>query len=88
MLGVGRIGTLALAVAAALAALAAVAAGARAPGRSLTIGWAGDAVPASSSIALPSDPSLLFAAVRPLLAAPDLMFGNLEGTLTERGSSK
>ncbi len=54
----------------------------------VTIGWAGDAVPASSSLGLPLAPSVLFAAVRPILEQPELMFGNLEGTLTDRGSSK
>jgi len=58
------------------------------PLRNLTIGWAGDMVPASSTIALPSDPSSLLANVSDTLSAPDIMLVNLEGTLTEGGSSK
>jgi poly-gamma-glutamate capsule biosynthesis protein CapA/YwtB (metallophosphatase superfamily) len=81
-----------LAVAAGAALAAAAGAGPlRAPAgqtAAVSIGWAGDAVPASSGFALPDDPTALFAAVRPLLTAPDVMFGNLEGTLTGRGSSK
>ena len=54
----------------------------------ITIGWAGDAVPASDAFGLPSDPSVLFRDVRAVLRRPDLMVGNLEGTLTTRGASK
>lgn len=61
---------------------------AAAPLRNLTIGWAGDMVPASSTIALPSDPSSLLANVSDTLSAPDIMMVNLEGTLTDGGSSK
>jgi hypothetical protein len=60
----------------------------RAAGRPVTIGWAGDAVPASDAFGLPEDPSILFGAVRSVLRRPDLMVGNLEGTLTTRGTSK
>lgn len=59
-----------------------------APPRTITIGWAGDAVPASSDIGLPADPGVLFGRVAPILREPDLMIGNLEGTLTTRGTSK
>jgi hypothetical protein len=58
------------------------------PLRNLTIGWAGDMVPASSTIALPSDPASLLANVSDTLSAPDIMMVNLEGTLTDGGSSK
>jgi Bacterial capsule synthesis protein PGA_cap len=59
------------------------------PPATVTIGWAGDAVPASVDAGLPPDPSRLFAAVTPYIRAPDLMIGNLEGTLTDvAGSSK
>jgi hypothetical protein len=53
----------------------------------ITIGWAGDAVPASSDVDLPGDPATLFAGVRAALQHPDLTFVNLEGTLTEGGGS-
>ncbi len=61
---------------------------ASAPAEDVVIGWAGDMVPASSDIALPDDPDSLLAGVRPLLTSPDLMIVNLEGTLTDGGSSK
>ena len=69
---------------------ATTAAARRAPasGAPVTIGWAGDAVPASDAFGLPTDPSVLFGAVRDVLRRPDLMIGNLEGTLTTRGTSK
>jgi poly-gamma-glutamate capsule biosynthesis protein CapA/YwtB (metallophosphatase superfamily) len=61
---------------------------AAAPLRNVTIGWAGDMVPASSTIALPSDPASLLAGVKDSLSAPDITMVNLEGTLTEGGTSK
>jgi poly-gamma-glutamate capsule biosynthesis protein CapA/YwtB (metallophosphatase superfamily) len=55
----------------------------------VTIGWAGDAVPASIDAGLPPDPARLFGAITPYLREPDVMIGNLEGTLTDvAGSSK
>jgi hypothetical protein len=54
----------------------------------IEIGWAGDAVPASSDLGLPADPSILFGGVAETLHAPDVMFVNLEGTLTSGGASK
>jgi Bacterial capsule synthesis protein PGA_cap len=60
-----------------------------APAPTVTIGWSGDAVPASIDAGLPSDPARLFGAVTPYIRAPDVMIGNLEGTLTDvAGSSK
>jgi poly-gamma-glutamate capsule biosynthesis protein CapA/YwtB (metallophosphatase superfamily) len=53
-----------------------------APPPTITIGWSGDAVPASVDRGLPDDPGRLLGAVAPLLRRPDLMIGNLEGTLT------
>ena len=61
---------------------------AAAPLTDVVIGWAGDMVPASATIALPSDPSILLAGVKDALTAPDVTLVNLEGTLTEGGSSK
>ena len=61
---------------------------AAAPLRNVTIGWAGDMVPASSTIALPSDPTSLLANVSDALSGPDIMMVNLEGTLTDGGASK
>jgi poly-gamma-glutamate capsule biosynthesis protein CapA/YwtB (metallophosphatase superfamily) len=59
------------------------------PPATVTIGWSGDAVPASVDAGLPPDPSRLFAAITPYVKAPDVMIGNLEGTLTDvAGSSK
>jgi poly-gamma-glutamate capsule biosynthesis protein CapA/YwtB (metallophosphatase superfamily) len=54
----------------------------------VTIGWVGDTVPASTDIGLPADPNTLLQAVRGPLAGPDLMIGNLEGTLTDRPTTK
>jgi poly-gamma-glutamate capsule biosynthesis protein CapA/YwtB (metallophosphatase superfamily) len=55
----------------------------------VTVGWSGDAVPASIDRGLPPDPSRLLGAVTPLTRAPDVMIGNLEGTLTDHaGDSK
>ena len=55
----------------------------------VTIGWSGDAVPASVDAGLPPDPARLFGAITPYVRAPDVMIGNLEGTLTDvAGSSK
>jgi hypothetical protein len=59
------------------------------PPATVTIGWSGDAVPASIDAGLPPDPSRLFAGITPYVKAPDVMIGNLEGTLTDvAGSSK
>ena len=58
------------------------------PGRSITIGWAGDAVPADTRQGLPVDPGVLLGKVSTELADPDLMILNLEGTLGTRGVSK
>ena len=60
-----------------------------APAPTVTVGWSGDAVPASIDRGLPPDPARLLGAVTPLTRAPDVMIGNLEGTLTDvAGSSK
>jgi Bacterial capsule synthesis protein PGA_cap len=45
-------------------------------------------VPASVDTGLPTEPSRLFANVASILKTPDLMIGNLEGALTDRGTSK
>lgn len=58
-----------------------------APPPTVTIGWAGDAVPASLDRGLPADPGRLLRAVTPLLRRPDVMIGNLEGTLTRVATS-
>lgn len=59
------------------------------PSATVTIGWSGDAVPASVDRGLPADPGRLLRAVTPLTRAPDVMIGNLEGTLTDvAGRSK
>ena len=50
------------------------------------IGWVGDIAPANKENE--KDPSLLFTHVKDLLDAPDIMIGNLEGTLSENGSPK
>src|SRR5215207_4854547 len=57
------------------------------PPVTITIGWSGDMVPASVSRGLPVDPGRLLRAVAPLTRAPDLMIGNLEGTLTDQAAS-
>jgi hypothetical protein len=54
----------------------------------VVIGWAGDMVPASATIALPADPSILLSGVKDALSAPDVTMVNLEGTLTDGGASK
>ena len=60
----------------------------RARSRSIEIGWVGDVTP-GSRYGIPSDDSRsLFAETRALLTAPDLMAGNLEGTLSQGGISK
>ncbi len=56
--------------------------------KTFTLGWAGDTVPASIDFGLPSDPSILLSRVAPILGKPDLMIGNLEGTLTRSTESK
>jgi len=48
----------------------------------VTVGWSGDAVPASVDRGLPPDPGRLLRDVTALLRRPDVMIGNLEGTLT------
>lgn len=53
----------------------------------VTVGWSGDMVPASVDKGLPADPGRLLRAVTPLTRAPDLMIGNLEGTLTDVATS-
>ncbi len=52
------------------------------PPPTVTVGWSGDAVPASVDRGLPPDPGRLLRDVTPLLRRPDVMIGNLEGTLT------
>ena len=54
----------------------------------LTVGWAGDITPGSSHGTLPGDARSLFADVRRLAREPDLMIGNLEGTLSNGGAGK
>jgi hypothetical protein len=54
-----------------------------APPPTVTVGWSGDMVPASVDRGLPADPGRLLRAVTPLTRAPDVMIGNLEGTLTD-----
>ncbi|HET8987865.1 MAG TPA: CapA family protein, partial [Humibacillus sp.] len=56
--------------------------------RSITVGWAGDAVPADVRQGLPPDPGDLLGKVSRVLTSPDLMVVNLEGTLGSRGLSK
>ena len=56
--------------------------------RTITIGWVGDITP-GSRYGLPADGGrALFATVRRTLREPDLMAGNLEGTLSVGGASK
>jgi Bacterial capsule synthesis protein PGA_cap len=56
--------------------------------RTITIGWVGDITP-GSRYGLPAGGGrALFAAVRRTLREPDLMAGNLEGTLSLGGASK
>jgi len=57
------------------------------PPPTVTVGWSGDAVPASVDRGLPPDPARLLRAVKPLLRRPDVMVGNLEGTLTSVSTS-
>lgn len=52
----------------------------------VNIGWVGDIAPANKENE--KDPSLLFAHVTDILSTPDIMIGNLEGTLSENGSPK
>lgn len=56
--------------------------------RIVEIGWAGDAVPASTAQGLPGDPAVLLGSVASELSRPDVMAVNLEGTLGRRGLSK
>jgi poly-gamma-glutamate capsule biosynthesis protein CapA/YwtB (metallophosphatase superfamily) len=56
--------------------------------RTITIGWVGDITP-GSRYGLPARGGrALFAAVRRTLREPDVMAGNLEGTLSAGGASK
>jgi poly-gamma-glutamate capsule biosynthesis protein CapA/YwtB (metallophosphatase superfamily) len=57
------------------------------PEPTVTVGWSGDAVPASVDRGLPPDPGRLLRAVTPLLRRPDVQVGNLEGTLTRVAAS-
>jgi hypothetical protein len=62
--------------------------GHRGGARTITIGWVGDITP-GSRYGLPAGGGrALFAAVRRTLREPDLMAGNLEGTLSVGGASK
>jgi hypothetical protein len=61
--------------------------GSPSPAPTVTVGWSGDAVPASIDRGLPSDPGRLLGAVTPLTRTPDVMIGNLEGTLTDVAAS-
>src|ERR671939_275972 len=54
----------------------------------VTIGWVGDITPGSRYGLPASGGRALFAAVRRTLREPDLMAGNLEGTLSAGGASK
>jgi hypothetical protein len=54
----------------------------------ITIGWVGDITPGSQYGLPASGGAALFAGVRDTLRAPDLMAGNLEGTLSTGGASK
>ena len=58
------------------------------PPPAITVGWAGDLTPGWSGGLPPAGGRVQLAPVRDLLQAPDLMIGNLEGTLTSRGRSK
>jgi hypothetical protein len=60
----------------------------RPPTQPIVIGWAGDAIPASTRHALPGNPRTLLGSVAADLRSPDLMIVNLEGTLGSRGVSK
>lgn len=54
----------------------------------LTIGWVGDITPGSMYGNPPDHARPLFAHLLPELRRPDLMLGNLEGTLSKGGTSK
>lgn len=54
----------------------------------ITIGWVGDITPGSSYGNPPDQGRALFEHVRAELRRPDLMLGNLEGTLSQGGVSK
>lgn len=54
----------------------------------ITIGWVGDITPGSSYGNPPDQGRALFEHVRAELRRPDLMLGNLEGTLSKGGVSK
>jgi hypothetical protein len=63
-------------------------AGAAAAATRISIAWVGDITPGSSYGLPPDGGRPLFASVRSWLRAPDLTFGNLEGTLSVGGGSK
>jgi hypothetical protein len=52
----------------------------------LTVGWVGDMTPGTRTAGAASD--AIFAGVRRSLAAPDVMLGNLEGTIGTGGTPK
>ena len=56
--------------------------------RTITIGWVGDITPGSQYGLPAGGGAALFGAVRGTLREPDLMAGNLEGTLSQGGVSK
>ena len=56
--------------------------------RALDVGWVGDVTPGSQYGTLPGDGGQLFAGVRSQLRAPQLMIGNLEGTIGQAGTPK
>jgi hypothetical protein len=56
--------------------------------RTITIGWVGDITPGSQYGLPAGGGAALFGDVRPTLREPDLMAGNLEGTLSAGGASK
>src|SRR5690242_11592409 len=60
----------------------------RARAKTLTIGWVGDITPGSRYGLPAAGGRALFTAVRRTLREPDLMAGNLEGTLSVGGASK
>lgn len=56
--------------------------------RGVTIGWSGDTVLGSRHGVPPDGGRDLLAGVRPALARPDVMIGNLEGVIGNRGGAK
>ena len=63
-------------------------AGRQPPDGIVTIGWVGDTTPGSRYGLAPQQGRALFAKVRAVLQAPDVMVGNLEGTFGAGGTSK